>query len=214
MIELRRVESPDDLETWARVKCTVVPNEPVTVEQLVETTTDDRLLLLADCDGAVAGCGIAGLSDFGGRAFLAARVLPEFRRRGIGTALVHALADHGRSLGREGVNAFVYADDPGSKAFAEGFGLVEADFQLEQMRSVGDEPAAVAPDGIRLEAVDGRREELLHAASGRSRSRGTRTCRFPARSPIGSRCGCARRRRGPTGRSSRSRATSPSGTPA
>ena len=28
MIALRRVESPDDLETWVRVKCTVVPNEP------------------------------------------------------------------------------------------------------------------------------------------------------------------------------------------
>lgn len=162
MIAVRQAQTPEDIETWARVKSTVVPNEPVTAEQLVETTTDDRLLLLAECDGAVAGCGIAGLSDFGGRAFLAVRVLPEFRRRGIGTTLVRALAEHGRSLGREGVNAFVYADDPGSIAFAEGFGLVEADFQLEQVRTVGDEPPAVAPDGIRLEAVDGRREELLH----------------------------------------------------
>jgi len=162
MIALRPVASPDDLEAWARVKCTVVPNEPVTVEQLVESTTDDRLLLLAECEGAVAGCGIAGLSDFGGRAFLAARVLPEFRRRGIGTALVRALASHGRSLGRGGVNAFVYADDPGSIAFAEGLGLVETDFQLEQTRSVGDEAPPPAPAGIRLEAVDGRREELLH----------------------------------------------------
>lgn len=161
MIALRPVESLDDLETWARLKNAVVPNEPVTVQQLVETTTDDRLLLLADYGGEVAGCGIAALSDFGGRAFLAVRVLPGFRRRGIGTALLRALADHGRSLGREGVNAFVYADDPGSMAFAERFGLAGADFQLEQTRTVGDEPPPVVPDRIRLEPVDGRRDELL-----------------------------------------------------
>jgi mycothiol synthase len=164
MIELREADSPAELETWAELKSTVVPDEPVTARQLVETTTDDRLLLLAYLDGEVAGCGIAGLSDFGGRAFLAARVLPQFRRRGVGTMLVRALGGHGREqLGREGVNAFVYADDPGSIAFAERFGLIEVDYQLEQTRMVGDEPPPLVPDDVRLEVLDGRREELLHA---------------------------------------------------
>jgi mycothiol synthase len=161
MIELRPATSPADLQTWAELKSTVVPNEPVTAQQLDDSSTDDRLLLLAYVDGMPAGCGIAALSDFGGRAFVAARVLPPFRRRGIGTALVRALGAHGRALGRDSVNAFVYADDPGSIAFAERFGLQESDFQLEQRRRVGVEPVPAAPGGIKLQALDGRRDELL-----------------------------------------------------
>ncbi|MFL5926728.1 MAG: GNAT family N-acetyltransferase [Gaiellaceae bacterium] len=163
MIELRVASSSSDLETWAELKSVVVPNEPVTAEQLAASASEDRLLLLAEVDREAAGCGIAALSDFGGRAFIAARVLPRFRRRGVGSALVRALADHGRALGREGVNAFVYADDPGSIAFAERFRLAESDYQLEQIRAVGDERRPAAPPGIRLEALDGRREELLDA---------------------------------------------------
>ncbi len=91
------------------------------------------------------------------------RVLPEQRRRGVGTALYLELARHGRSLGLEGVNAFVYADEPHAIAFAEHHGLTGVDYQLEQIRSVGDEPAPEPIDGIEVESLDGRREELLEA---------------------------------------------------
>jgi GNAT superfamily N-acetyltransferase len=163
MTELRVVESPVDLETWARVKSTVVPNEPVTAEQIVASDEEGRLLLLAEQDGVAVGCGIAAPSHFGGRAFVAARVLAEHRRQGVGTELVRALATHARSLGREGVNAFVYADEPHSVAFAEQLGLAEADYQLEQVRTIGDEPAPVLPVGLEVVPAAGRREELLTA---------------------------------------------------
>jgi GNAT superfamily N-acetyltransferase len=163
MTTLRMAESPADLETWARIKSTVVPNEPVTAEQIVASDEPGRLLLLAERDGAAVGCGIAAPSHFGGRAFVAARVLAEHRRQGVGTELLHALSGHARSLGRDGVNAFVYADEPHSIAFAEHFGLAEADYQLEQVRAIGDEPVPVLPDGLELEPVAGRREELLTA---------------------------------------------------
>ena len=81
MIELRVVEDAQ-LGLWADLKTRVVPNEPVTEEQLRAADEPDRLLLLAELDGALAGCGIADRSNFGGRAFIAARVLPELRRRG------------------------------------------------------------------------------------------------------------------------------------
>jgi GNAT superfamily N-acetyltransferase len=163
MIELRAVEGDADLVAWAELKSTVVPNEPVTAEQVRSSEEPGRLLLLAELDGVLAGCGIAAPSHFEGLAFLAARVLPAYRRKGIATALVRALADHARALGRDGVNAFVYADEPHSLAFAERFGLAETDYQLEQVRLVGEEPAPVIPDGIELVALDGRREELLNA---------------------------------------------------
>jgi mycothiol synthase len=165
MIELRQAESACDLETWARIKSSVVPNEPVTTDQLERTAEPGRLLLLASLDGTDAGCGIGAPSNFGGRAFCAARVLAPYRRRGVGTALFRALADHGRALGREGVNAFVDADDSAAIAFAHGFGLEETDYQLEQLRGVepGEEPPA-PPAGVELLPLAGRREELLRAA--------------------------------------------------
>jgi GNAT superfamily N-acetyltransferase len=163
VIELRVASTPADLEVWAEIKSRVVPNEPVTAEQLAATDEPGRLLLLAERNGTLAGCGIAGLSNFGGRVFIAARVLEEHRRHGVGRELVRALAEHGRGLGRDGVNAFVDEGDEAALAFARGYGLEEVDYQLEQVRVVGDEPPAAVPDGIELVSLDGRREELLEA---------------------------------------------------
>ena len=53
--------------------------------------------------------------------------------------------------------------DAASLAFVQSYGLQEVDYQLEQVRLVGDEPPATAPEGIELIALDGRREELLEA---------------------------------------------------
>ena len=68
-----------------------------------------------------------------------------------------------RSLGRDELIFLVYADDPGSIAFAERFGQ-EVDYRLQQIRTVGVEEPAVWPEGIEGVALDGRREELLRAA--------------------------------------------------
>lgn len=161
MITVRPVETDADLKAWAELKSTVVSNEPVTVEQLRASAEPDRKLVLAELDGVLAGCGIADRSSFGGRAFIAVRVLQHHRRRGVGTALLHELADHARSLGLSGVNAFVYADEPHSIAFAENLRLLDVDYQLEQVRRIGDEAAPAVPAEIELVSLDGRREELL-----------------------------------------------------
>jgi mycothiol synthase len=88
-------------------------------------------------------------------------VLAQHRRRGVGTALLRELADYARSLGLTGVNAFVYADELHSIAFAESLGLLDVDYQLEQVRTIADEAAPTVPVGIELVSLAGRREELL-----------------------------------------------------
>ena len=163
-LQLRPVVTGIDLDAWARVKNAVVPNEPVTAEQIHATYEDGRLLLLAELDGKLAGCGGAMRSHFAGRGFVAPRVLPEFRRRGVGTALLLALSDHIRSLGRDELTSFVYADEPDSIAFAERHGAAEVDYQLEQIRLIGSEPAAEQPDGIEIVSLADDRDELLRAA--------------------------------------------------
>jgi mycothiol synthase len=164
MIELRVASGHGDLEAWAAIKSRVVPDEPVTADQLIATDEPGRILLLAELDGMLAGCGIGGLSSFGDKAFIMARVLPEHRRRGVGTELVRALAEHGRSLGRNGVNSFVEWHDEASIRFAEKLGLAEVDYQLEQVRLVGEEPEPELPSGIEVFAIGGRRAELLDEA--------------------------------------------------
>jgi len=161
VIELRPVESDGDFEDFAAVKNAVVPNEPTTAEQVRRGDTPDRLLLLAELDGTLAGAGIADRSNFGRRAFVAARVLPPLRRRGVGRALVTALAAHARALGLDGVNAFVDAREEHSAAFARSYGLEVVDVQLEQVRHVGDEPPATPPDGVELVPLDGDRDGVL-----------------------------------------------------
>jgi len=51
MIELRVVETDAELDLWAGIKSTVVPNEPVTAEQMRASDEPGRLLLLADLAG-------------------------------------------------------------------------------------------------------------------------------------------------------------------
>ena len=163
-ITLRPVETERDLEDWVRVRNAVVPNEPTTAEQVRALDEEGRLLLLAEVDGELAGSGAAARSHFVGRGFVAPRVVPSHRGRGLGTAILDELADHIRSLDRGELISFVYADEPDSVAFAERFRQVVVDYQLEQTREIGDEPPAILPDGIEVVSLAGRRDELLRAA--------------------------------------------------
>jgi mycothiol synthase len=159
MIELRQCDSDADLEAWRRVRIAVVPYERTdSVEELRRAAKPERLLLLAYLDGELAGSGVGGRSDTAS-GFAIPRVLPEARRRGVGTALLHALADHVEALGFPDLG--VGADDEGALAFARHFGFEEEGRQVEQVRTVtADEPWPAVPDGIVLIPL-AERPELL-----------------------------------------------------
>ena len=149
MIAVRRAESDADLEAWRRVRIAVVPNERAqTVGELREALTPTQLYLLAELDGRVAGSGVAGRSDLAGQGFLSPRVLPEARRRGVGTALLRELAEHVQRLGLDQVGTLT--DNTASLAFAERFGFREVDRDVEQIRAIGDEPWPEPPPGIEI----------------------------------------------------------------
>ena len=160
-IEIRVAETDADLEAWRRVRIAVLPDERcASVEWMRNSMTPERVYLLAELDGVVAGSGLGGRSSFG-YAGLHPRVLPDFRRRGVGTALLRALAANAVEHGFE--QAGTNVDDPGSLAFAERFGAGEVDRQIEQVRDVGVEPAPVVPDWLQIVAV-AERPELWPAA--------------------------------------------------
>lgn len=151
-ISIRIAETDADLSAWLRVRRIVVPDQSaMTIEQLRVEGSADRLLLIAEARGELAGHGYAGKSS---RAdgYVAPRVLPEHRRRGIGSALLRALLDYHATLDRHSVAASV--EDDGSFAFATLNGFVEVDREIELVRTVGpDEPLPPPFPGIEFATI-------------------------------------------------------------
>ena len=162
-IEVRSAETDADFEGWIRVKRAVFPNESAwTVQEFRERQEPDQLVVVAVLGGEVVGAGLAGPSDVQGRGFVAPRVHPDARRRGVGTAMLHRLTEHVAGLGFD--KAWASVDDDGSRAFAERFGFREVDREVEQVVSLPAElPAAPLPDGVEVMSI-AYRPELLREA--------------------------------------------------
>ncbi len=170
MIELRPAKSDEDLEAWRSVRSAVLPNERTSsVAELRAAAEWDTLWLLAYVDGELAGSGVSTGGSTGG-AFTQPRVLPAFRRRGVGTQLLHALADQALACGY--ADAGAQLEEPGSAAFAARFGFTERNRQIEQVYAIrGDEPQAHVPETITIAPLGGRADlrarlysELVEAA--------------------------------------------------
>jgi mycothiol synthase len=149
-MELSVCATDDDYEAWRAVRLVVeADSRCLTVEEMRAADSPERLLLLALEGGDVVGHGIADRSETAGAGFVAPRVLPGHRRKGAGSAILRALAEHCSGLGLPKIVTSV--DDEGSLAFAERFGFVEVDRQVEQERQVGDEPAPTdLPVGVEV----------------------------------------------------------------
>lgn len=102
----------------------------------------------------MVGTGLGDQSDEEGRGAAVARVLPDHRRRGHGSAILERLLDHARMLGLGSVGANVV--DEGSVAFAIRHGFTESDRQVEQVRVIGEEPWPPPLRGIKVVAVSER----------------------------------------------------------
>jgi GNAT superfamily N-acetyltransferase len=163
-IEVRPVRSAGDYAAWRQVRMAVVPYERTdSVEALRAQAGPQREFLLAELDGVLAGSGLVGKSDLAGAGGVAARVLPDMRRLGVGTEILRVLAGRAAAMGFDVVNS--HADDPGSVSFAERYGFREVYREVEQVRVIGDEPAPRVPEGIVILPV-GERPELWRAAYG------------------------------------------------
>ena len=150
MIVVRPAKTDADLEAWLQVRRAVLPNESAgTLTELRQREDPERLLLIAELDEGLAGSGLSVRSDISGRFFLAPRVLPNRRRRGVGTALLRELVTHAESYVDE---VSLVVEDEGSRAFAERFGFREVGRQVEQVKVLGEEPP-VAPLPVGVEAV-------------------------------------------------------------
>jgi GNAT superfamily N-acetyltransferase len=104
----------------------------------------------------VVGSGLTDRSDLAGRGAAAPRVLPAYRRQGVGSLILRDLAARAAAAGHTLLGSGV--DDPGSFAFARYHGFVEVDRQVEQVRAIGAEPYPAVPPGLEIVTVADRPE--------------------------------------------------------
>ena len=146
-IAVRLATSDGDYAAWRQVRLAVVPHERADSAESLRAQAGPQLqFLLAEADGVLAGSGVVGKSDLEGRGAVSARVLPDYRRRGIGTAMLQALAERAAGMGFAVVGSNV--EDAGSVRFAERYGFREVDRQVEQVRVIGGEPVPQLPEGV------------------------------------------------------------------
>jgi len=126
LMEIRRAESDGDFTAYVEVWNAITPSEPITVAETKRRLARQpwRLYLVVEEDGRIVGSGFAGRSDSAERAFLAVRVLIEWRRRGIGTALFEACRPHAVELGAATISGRMAEHDADSLRWAanRGFG--------------------------------------------------------------------------------------------
>jgi mycothiol synthase len=159
MIALRRAETDADLAAWIHVRRTLLPNESAGTVDWQRAQENSELV--AELDGALAGCGLADRSDLGDRFTVMPRVLPHARRRGVGTALLRGLAAHASKFDVDKVSALL--EEQEARGFAEWFGFRESDRQVEQVKTLGDEPWPPPPDGVQVVTI-AEQPELLREA--------------------------------------------------
>jgi predicted N-acetyltransferase YhbS len=83
---IRTATTDDDLEAWRRVRLAVLPGERAqTVAEMRASATPETHFVIAELDGRLAGSGLVNRSSFD-HAGLHPRVMPEVRRRGVGSA--------------------------------------------------------------------------------------------------------------------------------
>jgi GNAT superfamily N-acetyltransferase len=162
MIEVRAAESDADLEAFIRIRRTLLPNESGGTLALLRAdlaANPDRHFYVAELNGGVVGSGLISLSDLRDRFSVKVRVLPQARRRGVGTALLRQLITHAT-----GDKVGTHLEEEESRPFAERFGFRETDRQVEQVKHLGDEPdPPPLPAGIEVVTV-AERPSLLREA--------------------------------------------------
>jgi GNAT superfamily N-acetyltransferase len=156
-IEIRDVSGIDELERWIAVHNAVRPDDPANLEQkvLIRAEELEHVDLLAYVDGEPAGVAkLSGDSESvrSGCPWIDVCVLPERRRRGIGSALLEAISAQARRQGNVALAGEARAEDVESIGFLERRGFVESG-RFERLElDLGPNGAAdgAAPPGVEL----------------------------------------------------------------
>lgn len=131
---------------------------PASLEDLrhLRSTAADPMHVTAALDGEVVGFGYSGVwpgTESDGVLQADVAVLPERRRRGVGSALLAVISNQADRLGKATLQFEVGEDDPESLAFLRRRGYEEVERQMQVVLDLAEvDPDALpsAPDGIEV----------------------------------------------------------------
>jgi mycothiol synthase len=161
---IRRAETDADLKGWCEVWTAITPREPAALEDVKRRLErqPERLYLVAETGAQIVGVGFAGPSQSPERTGVAVRVLPEHRRRGLGSELLDLALDHASDLEPEWASGMVVEDDAESVEWLHHRGFEDYGRQVELSRAVrAVEDEAEPPAGIEIVELS---EEHLEGA--------------------------------------------------
>jgi GNAT superfamily N-acetyltransferase len=145
-------ETDADLEAMIHVRRLVTPEARPTVENLRFNleSKDELVYLVARLGGVAVGCGF--VEPWTPFAVGDIAVVPEQRRRGIGSAMLAEVSARARGFGKESLQVEVKESDADSRAFLEhrGFVRVGAERAVVLDLDAVEPPAVVPPEGVRI----------------------------------------------------------------
>jgi GNAT superfamily N-acetyltransferase len=121
------VSDEDSLQDWRRIHNQIIPPDTLTLDQVRERSGRHRLELAYAGDEAVGNSTVRRPTEDSG-AMVIARVLPAYRRQGIGTQLYERGLDAARQWAdSRPVETVVLASNQEGLAFAVAQGFVEVE---------------------------------------------------------------------------------------
>ncbi len=166
-ISVEPAQTPTQLATFLAIGAEVHAGpwpDVATLEHELATEARTRFLL-ASLDGSPVATGVGKPSSIGDALYAMARVLPAYRRRGVGTAILGALSRHAETVGRGSLLGRVREDDDASRRFVgqRGFILVSRECPVVLDLTRYDCPRPEPPAGITIASI-AERPDLLQAA--------------------------------------------------
>jgi mycothiol synthase len=165
-IHIEHPETDEQIAAWAEILRRVEDNLRFGVDELRHSFEQDKesLWALAYLDGRPAAFGLGRPSSIPGANYAAVRVLPEHRRRGLGSALLAAIAEHARARGATELWGRVRADDSESLKFAKRRGFKEVGRDCDVVLELASVPPALPEPTAGITLVSfAERPDLLNA---------------------------------------------------
>ncbi len=121
-----RVADDQTADVWTQVHNQIIPSDPLTVAQVVERSAV-YALDLAILDGTAVGCSTVRPVVDDQPVTVIVRILPTYRRRGLGTALLAHVLAQARAWEADHIQTIVHGSNVDGWEFAVRRGFVETD---------------------------------------------------------------------------------------
>ena len=121
-----RVTDDQKADVWTQVHNQIISSDPLTVEQVVERSKL-YALDLATLEGTTVGCSTVRPVVDDAPVTVIVRILPTYRRRGLGSALLAYALTHAKAWDADHIQTIVHGSNLDGLEFALRRGFVETD---------------------------------------------------------------------------------------